>query len=253
MVRAADPVHAGDRPEKPNRRLLQRASAAARGAHLEAPPNPWYDPVCHLHLVQVVIAKEVGMRPNCVLQMRCVSLVGLGLLALVALPGLARADEPMLAIRHVGGESSIYAVSGVERVVFEGDTLVVDSAGWSDRYAAEAITRIEFLWGFSAIEGPEDAAALLKAMHLFQNRPNPFSPETQITFELLQAGHVELGVYSVDGRLIRTLVSEERVAGAYDVTWDGYDQSEQKVAGGVYFYKLAGPGIAESRRMILLP
>ena len=175
------------------------------------------------------------------------------LLALLVLPIAAIAAEPMLAIRQVDGRDAVYAVSEIDQVVFEGDSLFVLRAGGPDSYELTSITRIDFLWDFSGVTDPTDAAHLIKAMRLFQNRPNPFTPVTRIGFELAQAGRVALGVYSVDGRLIRTLVDEERVAGAHEVIWDGCDAKGERMAGGVYFYKLAAPGIAESRRMILLP
>jgi len=159
----------------------------------------------------------------------------------------------MLAIRLIGGDSAVYAVSGIDQVVFEGDSLFVVGSAGSDSYALTSIVRIEFLWDFSGVTDPEEAAHLLKAMRLFQNRPNPFTPATRIAFELAQAGRVELGIYSVNGRLIRILVDEEHGAGSHEVTWDGRDAAGQKVAAGVYFCKLAAAGIAESRRMILLP
>jgi hypothetical protein len=197
--------------------------------------------------------KEVCMRRECLPRLCCLTSIAVGLIALLILPAVARAEEPMLAIRQTGGESAIYAVSRIDQVVFEGDLLFVVGANGSESYPLASITRIEFLWGFSDVTDPEDAAHLLKAMRLFQNHPNPFTPSTRIGFELAQAGRVRLGIYSVDGRLIRTLVDEERAAGSHEVIWDGRDAEGQNVAGGVYFYKLAAPGIAESRRMILLP
>ena len=173
--------------------------------------------------------------------------------ASLVLPTAADAEDPMLAIRQFGGEDAIYAVSEIDQVVLESDSLIVLRPGTSESYALASIKKIEFLWGFSGVADPEEAAHLLRAMRLFQNRPNPFTPATRIGFELAQAGRVELGIYSVDGRLIRTLVDEERLAGSHEVTWDGCDAKGERMAGGVYFYKLAAPGIAESRRMILLP
>ena len=193
------------------------------------------------------------MRRESATRLLILTLIPAAMLALLVLPPVARAEEPMLAIRQIGGESAIYAVSEIDRVVFEGDSLLVLRAEGPDSHALASIARIEFLWGISGIADPEDAANLLKAMRLFQNRPNPFTPVTQIGFELAEAGRVELGIYSVDGRLIRTLLDEERVAGSHEATWDGRDAEGQKVAGGVYLYKLAAPGIVESRRMILLP
>ena len=181
------------------------------------------------------------------------ALIPAALLALLILPPAAGADEPMLAVRQVDGGDAVYAVSEIDRVLFEGDSLLVLRPGATESYALASIEKIEFLWEFSGVTDPRDAAGLLKAMRLFQNRPNPFTPVTKIGFELAEPGRVELVIYSVDGRLIRTLVDEERVAGSHEVAWDGCDAEGKKVAGGVYFYKLAAPGIAESRRMILLP
>lgn len=177
----------------------------------------------------------------------------LALAAAVLLPGFARAEEPVLAIRLAGGGSAVYAVSQINEVAFGGDSLMVVGVEGADRYTLQAINRIEFLWGFSSVKDPEDAAALMKALHLFQNQPNPFSPETRIRFELPQPGRLELGIYSPDGRLIRMLMEEDCSAGAHEVVWDGRDAAGQRVTGGVYFYKLVTPGIAESRRMILVP
>jgi hypothetical protein len=100
---------------------------------------------------------------------------------------------------------------------------------------------------------PRDAAALVKAVHLFQNQPNPFSPETRIAFDLPKSGPVELVIYSVNGRLIRRLVKDTREAGRHTASWDGRDDAGEKVGSGIYFYQLIATGVDESRRMILLP
>jgi len=165
-----------------------------------------------------------------------------------------RAEEPMLALRLTGGESAVYAVSAITRIDFEGDeTLVVVTAGGSDAYATEAIERIEFLFEFSNVEDPREAAGLIRTVRLFQNRPNPVLSATQISFELPQPGSVELSVYEADGRLVRTLLAEEREAGRHSIAWDGANEAGRKVPGGAYFYRLRAPGMEESRRMILLP
>ncbi len=175
------------------------------------------------------------------------------MLTILLSPQPTRADDPMLAIRRQGGESALYYVAQIERVVFAGDMLAVTAAGGTESYALETISQIEFLWGFSGIDNPEATPALLKAVHLFQNLPNPFSPETRIEYELPQAGQVELGIYTVSGRLVRSLVKEHRAVGRHSVRWDRRDDTGRLAAGGVYFYSLTAPRIKESRRMILLP
>ncbi len=168
----------------------------------------------------------------------------------------AEATEPSIAVLHDGSFGTIYPVSEIEQIGFEGDQLVVvTSTGGADTYPLETIHRIEIRW--EAARGENSAAggvaALRKAIHLFQNHPNPFAPATRIGFALPQAGHVELGIYGVDGRLIRNLVNEKRSAGSHRVSWDGRADGGQKVPSGVYFYRLAAPGVKESRQMILLP
>jgi flagellar hook assembly protein FlgD len=93
----------------------------------------------------------------------------------------------------------------------------------------------------------------VKAVHLFQNQPNPFSPETSIAFNLPMAGPVELVIYGVNGRRIRGLVKDTREVGRHTASWDGRDDAGEKVSSGIYFYQLTAAGAAESRRMILLP
>ena len=181
--------------------------------------------------------------------------IGPVLLVLFGATPAARADVPWLAVRLAGGESAVFPVSDVERISFAADTLVVVHSGGAETYGAAAITRIEFLWtpANSSAGDPRDAAGLLRVVHLFQNQPNPFSPETRIAFDLSQAGSVQLMIYSANGRLIRRLAKDALEAGRHSMSWDGRDGAGKKVGGGVYFYQLTAPGVEESRRMILLP
>ena len=188
--------------------------------------------------------------------MRSVTIVfACALLAFLGAVPPARADIPWLSVRLVGGGTANYPVNDLHRIGFEGDTLVVVHAGGTERYGAATVVRIEFLWSpaNSGVVDPRDAAALVKAAHLFQNQPNPFSPETSIAFDLPKAGPVELVIYGVNGRQIRRLVKDIREAGRHTASWDGRDDAGEKVGSGIYFYQLTAAGSAESRRMILLP
>lgn len=87
---------------------------------------------------------------------------------------------------------------------------------------------------------------------LEQNVPNPFNPGTTIRYTISKSGPVQLRIYDVQGRLVRTLVDEMQAPRHYDVTWDGTDSGGQRVASGVYFYRLNTAGRSASRRMVLL-
>ena len=100
------------------------------------------------------------------------ALVGLLLLTTWLFHSEAQTDEPMLAIRLVEGTTAFYAVDEIEQIGLEGDsTLVVVTGTGSDDYATESIERIDFLWDLTSVEDPT-AAALIDALHLFQNRPD---------------------------------------------------------------------------------
>ena len=70
------------------------------------------------------------------------------------------------------------------------------------------------------------------------NHPNPFNPQTQIAYQLPEAGEVSLVVYNSLGQAIRTLVRGPQAAGHYRVTWSGQDDFGRSVASGIYFYRL---------------
>ncbi len=92
----------------------------------------------------------------------------------------------------------------------------------------------------------------IKLFRLAQNHPNPFNPSTSIKFSVAREGHVELGIYDLSGRLIRTLVSETRSSGDHTVTWDGNNASGGSVPSGMYFYKFSSGGETTSRKMTLV-
>jgi hypothetical protein len=88
---------------------------------------------------------------------------------------------------------------------------------------------------------------------LYQNVPNPFNPTTNIRFDLPPGGGaVTLRIYDVGGRLVRTLVNETQTAGRKTVAWDGLNEAGNPVATGTYFYRLAGPGFEQTRKMVHL-
>jgi hypothetical protein len=91
-----------------------------------------------------------------------------------------------------------------------------------------------------------------EASYLSQNYPNPFNPATRIAFGLSAPGQMSLRIYDVSGRLVRTLMNDERPAGRHEELWDGRDSSGRTVASGIYFCRLKSGNFESTRRMILL-
>jgi hypothetical protein len=94
------------------------------------------------------------------------------------------------------------------------------------------------------------------AFALHQNYPNPFNPETDIRFDIpILAGDkvpVMLAIYNLRGQRVRTLVDEERVAGAYTATWDGKSDAGLRMSTGTYFYRIEAGDFIDVKRMVLV-
>lgn len=91
-----------------------------------------------------------------------------------------------------------------------------------------------------------------RAVSLAQNRPNPFAPDTYISYSIGRDTAVSLKVYDVEGRLVKTLVSGEVEAGTHSVRWDGTDSAGSEVAPGIYLCRLETPGSVQAKKMVLL-
>jgi hypothetical protein len=87
---------------------------------------------------------------------------------------------------------------------------------------------------------------------LHQNYPNPFNPHTKIGFSLRDYGHVNIGIYNIVGQRIATILDEDCQAGDHVILWDGNDESGQRAASGLYFYRMTCDGKVKTRKMILL-
>jgi putative isomerase len=83
------------------------------------------------------------------------------------------------------------------------------------------------------------------------NYPNPFNPETTLAFSIENREYICIDIYDALGRKIRTLVNQSYQPGIYRVHWNGRDESDQVVAGGVYFARLSSPGKSQMIKMCL--
>ena len=86
---------------------------------------------------------------------------------------------------------------------------------------------------------------------LNQNHPNPFNPDTNISFSMPETAPVSLKIFNLKGQVVKTLVSGIMAQGQHRVSWNGLDDSGQYVASGMYFYRLEYDGKTLTRKMVL--
>ncbi len=93
---------------------------------------------------------------------------------------------------------------------------------------------------------------------LFQNYPNPFNSSTVIWYYLPDVGYqpaeVEITIYNLLGKTVKSLVNERQYPGEHKLTWDAKDDLGKEAASGIYFYRLKVSGIqlAKPKKIVLL-
>jgi len=89
--------------------------------------------------------------------------------------------------------------------------------------------------------------AVIGEYALHQNFPNPFNPETQISYDLVASGYVTIKVYNMIGQEVATLVSGLKDAGSHTVTFDA-----SHLPAALYLYKMEVNGFSATHKMLLI-
>ena len=87
---------------------------------------------------------------------------------------------------------------------------------------------------------------------LDQNYPNPFNPITTLRYELPENGLVNITIYDMVGRQVKTLVNQRQDAGYRSVVWDATNDNGKPVSAGIYLYQIQAGGNMQTKKMVLL-
>ena len=98
----------------------------------------------------------------------------------------------------------------------------------------------------------EEVELVPQRVVLGQNYPNPFNSKTVIPYVLASAGMVELVVYNLLGQQVAVLVNQRQEAEVHQIHWDGYSTAQQRLASGVYFYRLKSAEGNKVAKLVLL-
>ena len=104
--------------------------------------------------------------------------------------------------------------------------------------------------------GIEDAEIKNETFGLLRNYPNPFNPETTISFSVPESGHVTLTIFNLMGQQVRVLIDEMVDRGEINIKWNSVDEAGNNVSSGIYLYRFDFDGFAYSfssrNKMLLL-
>ncbi len=101
--------------------------------------------------------------------------------------------------------------------------------------------------------GIHDRNTLPENYYLGQNYPNPFNSSTTIEYNLPTREHINLSVYDIRGKTVKTLVDEIQGPEEYRTGWDGRSKEGNYLSSGVYLYRLrTGDGRSKTKKMTLI-
>jgi hypothetical protein len=82
--------------------------------------------------------------------------------------------------------------------------------------------------------------------------PNPFNPQTKVNCTLKSAGTATVKIFSLEGRLVKTLHDGFLPAGSSELHWNGLDNASRPVPSGVYFLHVQSAGTKAVEKLYLL-
>ena len=120
---------------------------------------------------------------------------------------------------------------------------------WYDDFSIEPIEAVA-----TAISDPGNyiRAEIPNEFELGQNYPNPFNPETTIKYSVPKDGDIQIEVYNILGKKVRTLFEGQQTAGTYQVRWDARDDYGSTLSSGIYLISLRSGNFVTAKRVTLL-
>ena len=175
--------------------------------------------------------------------------------------------------------SDVYTTTPLNKELRSAAHIIFDTEGlsasdysigyWSDEQWKELVSyasidgktvnaHTEYLGHFALIEKGSGVALSVNnesiipsEFALEQNFPNPFNPDTKITYDIAHAGPISIVVYDILGRKILDLVNEYKSPGKYTIVWNGNDIAGNPMGSGVYLYQLKTNTFTMTKKMVL--
>ena len=97
-----------------------------------------------------------------------------------------------------------------------------------------------------------DPGELPQKYALHQNYPNPFNPVTTLRYNLPEDGLINITIYDIMGRVVKTLLNSSQTAGYKSTQWNATNNAGQPVSAGLYLYMIQAAEFKQSKKMVLL-
>ena len=97
-----------------------------------------------------------------------------------------------------------------------------------------------------------DVTVMPEKFTLHQNYPNPFNPVTTLRYELPEQTHVNITIYDMLGRKVKTILNEQQSPGYKQLIWDASNDNGKPVSAGIYLYQIQAGEYISTKKMVLL-
>ena len=167
-------------------------------------------------------------------------------------------ENKLIFIDKEWNEMFVYNIEDPFNPVFE------SSSKWNTStkevlYLNDILFSADIYYGVSIIDFSEylstEEYVLNPLTYNLINYPNPFNPETTISFSIIEDSIIELSIFNIKGQKVKQLISYIRQLpeGQHSVVWDGKDDNNKPVGSGIYFYQLRIDGNSKAiNKMILM-
>ena len=89
-------------------------------------------------------------------------------------------------------------------------------------------------------------------LRIYNAYPNPFNPITSLSYDLPEEGLVNITIYDMMGRIVKTLVNGSQTAGFNSVQWNATNDRNEPVSAGLYLYTIQAGEFRQTKKMVLL-
>ncbi len=169
-------------------------------------------------------------------------------------------DSAYVTINHVllcagvtvTGPGVVYRLEFICQDILGGTPLTLDpdvTHFYDDGFYVEPVNLTDATIQIGGSTATPDRVGVVPSL---EAAPNPFNPQTTLTFALPRADYATLEVFDLAGRLVRHLAADDFSAGRYAITWDGRDDAGHGVATGTYMAALVANGHREVCKVVVI-
>jgi len=179
---------------------------------------------------------------------------GLGGVKIDAIKNGAVADTVFTSTSDVTAYDGYYIFPDLDPANY---TIMASSSGWHFFPESLPVTVSAY-----SVENNDFKGMVDNTFSSFSARPNSIMPVnnlftpgqnfTTIYYKTAAEGRVKVTLYTLDGRLVKTLVDENKTAGTYSVQWGGENDSDSTVSSGIYLLHIVSPGFKETKKICVI-